>query len=96
MIARHPPAADPPCSLSTVDRVSRRCIGQSTLAAFRIALFSCEFDGRVAVVDGQTHQLIRMIDMPTRNTTMGPQDLRIAPDGSKVYIADSGSRPTYR
>lgn len=57
----------------------------------KIAVFSCEFDGRVAVVDMQTHQLIRMIDMPTRNTTMGPQDLRIAPDGSKFYIADSDS-----
>jgi YVTN family beta-propeller protein len=57
----------------------------------RIAVFSCEFDGRVAVIDMQTHQLIRMIDMPTRNTTMGPQDLRIAPDGSKFYIADSDS-----
>jgi YVTN family beta-propeller protein len=57
----------------------------------KIAVFSCEFDGRVAVVDMQTHQLIRMIDMPTRNTNMGPQDLRMAPDGSKFYIADSDS-----
>ena len=57
----------------------------------KIAVFSCEFDGRVAVIDMQTHQLIRMIDMPTRNTTMGPQDLRIAPDGSKFFIADSDS-----
>lgn len=57
----------------------------------KIAVFSCEFDGRLAVIDMQTHQLIRMIDLPTRNTTMGPQDLRIAPDGSKFYIADSDS-----
>ena len=57
----------------------------------KIAVFSCEFDGRVAVIDMQTRQLIRMIDMPTRNYTMGPQDLRIAPDGSKFYIADSDS-----
>ena len=55
----------------------------------RTAVFSCEFDGRVAVVDMVNRSLIRMIDMPTRNTTMGPQDLRIAPDGSKFYIADS-------
>jgi len=54
-------------------------------------VFSCEFDGRVAVIDMQTRQLIRMIDMPQRNFTMGPQDLRIAPDGSKFYIADSDS-----
>jgi YVTN family beta-propeller protein len=57
----------------------------------KIAVFSCEFDGRVAVIDMQTHQLIRMVDMPQRNTNMGPQDLRIAPDGSKFYIADSDS-----
>ena len=57
----------------------------------RTAVFSCEFDGRVAVVDMANRSLIRMIDMPTRNTTMGPQDLRIAPDGSKLYIADSDS-----
>jgi YVTN family beta-propeller protein len=57
----------------------------------KVAVFSCEFAGRVAVVDMQTHQLIRMIDMPQRDTHMGPQDLRIAPDGSKFYIADSDS-----
>jgi YVTN family beta-propeller protein len=57
----------------------------------RTAAFSCEFDGRVAVVDMESRSLIRMIDMPTRNTNMGPQDLRIAPDGSKFYIADSDS-----
>jgi YVTN family beta-propeller protein len=57
----------------------------------KIAVFSCEFAGRVAVIDMQTHQLIRMVDMPQRDTHMGPQDLRIAPDGSKFYIADSDS-----
>lgn len=39
----------------------------------------------------QTHQPIRMVDLPQRNTHMGPQDLWIAPDGSKFYIADSDS-----
>jgi YVTN family beta-propeller protein len=57
----------------------------------RTAVFSCEFDGRVAVVDIANRSLIRMIDMPQRNTNMGPQDLRTAPDGSKFYIADSDS-----
>jgi DNA-binding beta-propeller fold protein YncE len=57
----------------------------------KVAVFSCEFDGRVAVIDMQTHQLIRMVDLPVRNTTMGPQDLRTAPDGSKFFIADSDS-----
>lgn len=57
----------------------------------RVAVFSCEFDGRLAVVDMENRALIRMIDMPQRNTTMGPQDVRVAPDGSKFYIADSDS-----
>src|SRR3954454_24981470 len=30
-----------------------------------------------------------MIDMPVRNTHMGPQDVKLSPDGSRFYIADS-------
>ena len=55
----------------------------------RTAVFTCEFAGRVAVVDVAGHTLLRMIDMPTRNTGMGPQDIKLAPDGSVFYIADS-------
>lgn len=55
----------------------------------RTAVFTCEFAGRVAVVDIAAHQLLRMIDMPQRNTRMGPQDIKLAPDGSVFYIADS-------
>ncbi|MEU5266029.1 hypothetical protein [Amycolatopsis sp. NPDC021455] len=55
----------------------------------RTAVFTCEFAGRVAVVDVATHKLLRMIDMPHRNTHMGPQDIKLAPDGSVYYIADS-------
>ncbi|MFC4949270.1 YncE family protein [Pseudonocardia sp. GCM10023141] len=55
----------------------------------RTAVFTCEFAGRVAVVDIATHRLLRMIDMPVRNTRMGPQDIKLAPDGSVFYIADS-------
>ena len=55
----------------------------------RTAVFTCEFAGRVAVVDVATHRLLRMIDMPHRNTRMGPQDIKLAPDGSVFYIADS-------
>lgn len=54
----------------------------------RTAVFSCEFAGRVAVVDVATRTLTRMIDMPTRNTRMGPQDVKLAPDGSVFYVAD--------
>jgi len=55
----------------------------------RTAVFTCEFAGRVAVVDIVNRTLLRMIDMPRRNTTMGPQDIKLAPDGSVFYIADS-------
>ena len=55
----------------------------------RTAVFTCEFAGRVAVVDVASHHLLRMIDMPHRNTRMGPQDIKLAPDGSVYYIADS-------
>jgi len=55
----------------------------------RTAVFTCEFAGRVAVVDVATHKLLRMIDMPHRNMMMGPQDIKLAPDGSVFYIADS-------
>jgi DNA-binding beta-propeller fold protein YncE len=52
-------------------------------------VFSCEFAGRIAVIDVATHKLLRMIDMPRRHTRMGPQDVKLAPDGSVFYIADS-------
>jgi YVTN family beta-propeller protein len=55
----------------------------------RTAVFSCEFAGRVAVVDVPSRTVVRMIDMPVRHTHMGPQDVKLAPDGSRFYIADS-------
>ena len=55
----------------------------------RTAVFTCEFAGRVAVVDIEHRAVLRTIDMPHRNTTMGPQDIKLAPDGSVFYIADS-------
>lgn len=55
----------------------------------RIAVFSCEFDGRVAVIDVASRRLLRVIDMPHRNHHMGPQDVKLAPDGSVFYVADS-------
>jgi YVTN family beta-propeller protein len=54
----------------------------------RLAVFSCEFAGRVAVVDVATRRLLRLIDMPVRNTHMGPQDVKLSPDGSRFYVAD--------
>lgn len=55
----------------------------------RTAVFTCEFAGRVAVVDVASHKVARTVDMPTRHTHMGPQDIKLAPDGSVYYIADS-------
>jgi YVTN family beta-propeller protein len=36
-----------------------------------------------------SRQVLRTIDMPTRNIRMGPQDVKLAPDGSVFYVADS-------
>ena len=47
----------------------------------RTAVFTCEFAGRVAVVDMASRKLLRMIDMPVRHTHMGPQDIKLSPDG---------------
>ncbi|ODU00962.1 MAG: hypothetical protein ABS81_21960 [Pseudonocardia sp. SCN 72-86] len=55
----------------------------------RTAVFTCEFDGRVAVVDLLDRKLLRTIDMPVRHMRMGPQDIKTAPDGSVFYVADS-------
>ena len=57
----------------------------------RTAVFTCEFAGRVVVVDVATHKVIRFVSMPVVNTMMGPQDIKLAPDGSVYYIADSDS-----
>ncbi|MDQ0381340.1 YncE family protein [Amycolatopsis thermophila] len=55
----------------------------------RIAVFTCEFAGAVTVVDVASHRVLRTVPMPQRHTRMGPQDIKLAPDGSVYYIADS-------
>jgi DNA-binding beta-propeller fold protein YncE len=55
----------------------------------RTAVFTCEFAGRVAVVDVASRTLLRTIDMPVRHTHMGPQDIKLSPDGQRFYVADS-------
>lgn len=54
----------------------------------RTVVFSCEFAGAIAVVDVASHQLLRVIPMPVGHTHMGPQDIKLAPDGSAYYVAD--------
>jgi DNA-binding beta-propeller fold protein YncE len=55
----------------------------------KTAVFTCEFAGRVAVVDVASRTLLRTIDMPVRNMHMGPQDIKLSPDGQRFYVADS-------
>jgi DNA-binding beta-propeller fold protein YncE len=55
----------------------------------RTAVFTCEFAGRVAVVDVASRTLLRTVDMPVRHTHMGPQDIKLSPDGQRFYVADS-------
>ncbi|HJQ48116.1 MAG TPA: beta-propeller fold lactonase family protein [Amycolatopsis sp.] len=55
----------------------------------RTAVFTCEFAGAVVVVDVASHKVLRTIPMLQRHTHMGPQDIKLAPDGSVYYIADS-------
>ena len=40
-------------------------------------------------MDIASRTLVRMIDMPVRHTHMGPQDIKLSPDGSRFYVADS-------
>nr|WP_045437088.1 YncE family protein [Nocardia seriolae] len=53
----------------------------------RTALVSCEFSGRMAVVDIAGLTLLRMIDLPGGRSGM-PQDVKLSPDGRTFYVAD--------
>ncbi|WP_019932988.1 YncE family protein [Nocardia sp. BMG111209] len=53
----------------------------------RFALASCEFAGRMAVLDVVGTDLVTMIDLPGGRGSM-PQDVKLAPDGSTFYVAD--------
>ncbi|QVI21728.1 YncE family protein [Nocardia tengchongensis] len=53
----------------------------------RTALVSCEFGGRMAVVDIAGLTLLRMIDLPGGSSGM-PQDVKLAPDGRTFFVAD--------
>ncbi|MEU0545469.1 YncE family protein [Nocardia sp. NPDC005978] len=53
----------------------------------RTALVSCEFSGRMAVVDIAGMRLVRMIDLP-QGRSGKPQDVKLSPDGRTFYVAD--------
>jgi DNA-binding beta-propeller fold protein YncE len=54
-------------------------------ASGTIALASCEFAGRMAVIDLRRERVIRIV--PLRPSAM-PQDVKLSPDGRVFYVAD--------
>jgi DNA-binding beta-propeller fold protein YncE len=54
----------------------------------RMALVSCEFAGRMIVVDLRRERAVRTIDL--RPGAM-PQDVKLSPDGQTFYVADMAS-----
>jgi DNA-binding beta-propeller fold protein YncE len=53
----------------------------------RYALVSCEFAGRVIVVDLQSERIVKTIEL-ARDAM--PQDVKLSPDGRTFYVADMG------
>ncbi len=60
----------------------------------RFALTSCEFSGRMAVVDIANLALVRMIDLPGGRNGK-PQDVKLSPDGRTFYVADMVANGIY-
>jgi DNA-binding beta-propeller fold protein YncE len=54
----------------------------------RVALVSCEFAGRMIVVDLAREQVVRSIDL---KPSAMPQDVKLSPDGRTFYVADMAS-----
>jgi YVTN family beta-propeller protein len=54
-------------------------------ASGRYALVSCEFDGRVIVVDIPHERVVREIALASGSM---PQDVKLSPDGHTFYVAD--------
>jgi YVTN family beta-propeller protein len=55
-------------------------------AGGRYAYASCEFSGRMIEVDLRTQALMRTLVL--RNGDASPQDVKLAPDGRTLYVAD--------
>jgi YVTN family beta-propeller protein len=51
----------------------------------RLALVSCEFSGRMIVVDLKAERIVKTIDLAPGAM---PQDVKLAPDGGVFYVAD--------
>lgn len=53
----------------------------------RYLLASCEFSGRLVVVDVAGERVVRTVDLPGGRGDM-PQDVKLSPDGRLFYVAD--------
>lgn len=60
----------------------------------RLLLASCEFAGRMVVVDVATQKLLRTIQLGQVPDGM-PQDVRLSPDGRTFYVADMKANGVY-
>jgi DNA-binding beta-propeller fold protein YncE len=59
----------------------------------RLMLVSCEFGGRMIVVDVPRERVVKTI--PLRSGAM-PQDVKLSPDGRTFYVADMASNGVWR
>ncbi len=59
----------------------------------RRALVSCEFGGRMIVVDLMRERVIKTIDL---RAGAAPQDVKLSPDGRTFYVADMMSNGVWR
>jgi YVTN family beta-propeller protein len=60
----------------------------------RLALASCEFSGRMVVIDVAHRRYLRSITLDRVAGGM-PQDVRLAPDGAVFYVADMMANGVY-
>jgi DNA-binding beta-propeller fold protein YncE len=59
----------------------------------RFALASCEFSGRMVVVDIEHERVVRVVKL--RSGAM-PQDVKLSPDGRIFYVADMASNGVWK
>ena len=57
-------------------------------------LASCEFGGRMILVDVPRQKLVRTIPLP--RSLAAPQDVKLSPDGSVFYVADMISNGVWK
>jgi YVTN family beta-propeller protein len=81
-------------TMRLVKRVPVPCRGVDHMdytADGKLALASCEFSGQMLVVDLDHQSVIRTVDLPSRDASPRPQDVKLSPDGTVFYVADMNS-----